>query len=293
MTNNQQPGDGWNARGEQGGNAMQPIVDAAEVAPNIHLSTRRSPGDPFLLREKGLELRLAASRFERVEAQKLRFEVFNLELRLGLTSSRASGLDQDAHDGHCDHLLVVDTDRDCLVGTYRLLSFDRVPSFGYYSESEFDLTNVKGSGLRLLELGRSCVALEYRDGRVISLLFRGIAEYMRRTNADALMGCASIHGTDLPELSAIQEMLSQRFLSDPGLRVMPRRGFDVPPPRRSAPVDETSAFRSLPPLFKGYLRMGAKVCGPPAYDRQFGTTDFFVLAKTREIVGRYSRRFLG
>ena len=272
---------------------MQSIVDTAEVAPPRQLSPRRSSGNPFLLREKGLELRLASSRSEKIEAQRLRFEVFNLELQLGLTSSLASGLDQDAHDGHCDHLLVVDTDRDCLVGTYRLLSFDRVPSFGFYSESEFDLTNVKRSGLRLLELGRSCVALEYRDGRVISLLFRGIAEYLHRTNADALMGCASIHGTELPELSTIQEMLSQRFLSDPSLRVYPRRGFDIPPLPRTTLVDETSAFRSLPPLFRGYLRLGAKVCGPPAYDRQFGTTDYFVLVKTRDIAGRYRRRFLG
>jgi len=271
---------------------MEPIADTAEVAPPRQLYPRRSSGNPFLLREKGLELRLASSRSEKIEAQRLRFEVFNLELRLGLTTSLTIGLDQDAHDGHCDHLLVVDTDRDCLVGTYRLLSFDRVPSFGFYSESEFDLTNVKRSGLRLLELGRSCVALEHRDGRVISLLFRGIAEYLRRTDADALMGCASIHGTDLPELSSIQEMLSQRFLSDPSLRVTPRRGFDIPPQPRSARVDETSSFRSLPPLFRGYLRLGAKVCGPPAYDRQFGTTDYFVLARTRDIVARYSRRFL-
>ncbi|MGA8752988.1 GNAT family N-acetyltransferase [Candidatus Deferrimicrobium sp.] len=272
---------------------MQPIVDTAEVSPSRQLHPRRSSGNPFLLRDNGLELRLATSRSERAEAQRLRFEVFNLELQLGLTSSLAIGLDQDVHDGHCDHLLVIDTDRDCLVGTYRLLSFDRVPSFGFYSESEFDLTNVKRSGLRLLELGRSCVALEYRDGRAISLLFRGIAEYLRRTNADALMGCASIHGTDLPELATIQEMLSQRFLSDPSLRVTPRRGFDIPPLPRIARVDEPSAFRSLPPLFRGYLRTGAKVCGPPAYDRQFGTTDFFVLAKTRDIAGRYNRRFLG
>lgn len=272
---------------------MQAFANTAEVAPPKSTFTRRSPGNPFLLRETGLELRLASSRSERIEAQRLRFEVFNLELQLGLTSSHTSGLDQDAYDGHCDHLLVVDTARDCLVGTYRLLSFERVPSFGFYSESEFDLTNVKRSGLRLLELGRSCVALEYRDGRVISLLFRGIAEYLRRTDADALMGCASIHGNDLPGLASVQEMLSRKFLSDPSLRVTPRRGFDIPPLRWGTPVNETSAFRSLPSLFKGYLRMGAKVCGPPAYDRQFGTTDFFVLAKTRDIAGRYSRRFLG
>jgi putative hemolysin len=188
---------------------------------------------------------------------------------------------------------VIDTARDCLVGTYRLLSFDRVPSFGFYSETEFDLANVKRSGLRLLELGRSCVAVEYRDGRVIRLLFRGIAEYLRRCDADALMGCASVHGHDAEDVAAIQEMLFRRFLSDPELRVTPLRGFDVPPRTLPAPVDETSAFRKLPPLFKGYLRLGAKVCGPPAYDRQFGTTDFFVLARTKDIVHRYSRRFFG
>jgi len=183
---------------------MQPFVDTAEIAPPRQLHPRRSSGNPFLLRDNGLELRLASSRSEKTDAQRLRFEVFHLELQLGLTSSRYSGLDQDAHDGHCDHLLVIDTERDCLVGTYRLLSFDRVPSFGFYSESEFDLTNVKRSGLRLLELGRSCVALEYRDGRVISLLFRGIAEYLRRTDADALMGTITGGGLDVAALASGQ-----------------------------------------------------------------------------------------
>jgi putative hemolysin len=271
-----------------------PLFETApEIAPRSNPLTRRPPGNPIFLRDNGLELRLASSRADTAEAQRLRFEVFNMELRLGLASSRAAGLDQDVYDGYCDHLLAIDTVRDCLVGTYRLLSFDRVPSFGFYSETEFDLSNVKRSGLRLLELGRSCVALEYRDGRVISLLFRGVAEYLRRCDADALMGCASIHGGDPAKLSAIREMLSRRFMSGQELRVTPRRGFDIPAHPSTARVDETSVFRSLPPLFKGYLRMGAKVCGPPAHDRQFGTTDFFVLVKTADIAQRYTRRFLG
>jgi putative hemolysin len=264
-----------------------------EIAPSRQVLPRRPAGNPLTLRENGLELRLAASHAETVDAQKLRFEVFHQELRHGLIASKAIGLDQDAYDGHCDHLLVIDVGRDCLVGTYRLLPFDRVPSFGFYSESEFDLANVKRSGLRLLELGRSCVAQEYRDGSVIRLLFRGIAEYLRRCGADALMGCASIFEADAAELSAIQEMLSRRFMSGPELRVIPRRGFDVPPFPVVSPVDDTTVFRRLPPLFKGYLRLGAKVCGPPAHDRQFGTTDFFVLARTRDIAHRYGRRFLG
>ncbi|MBE0569178.1 MAG: GNAT family N-acetyltransferase [Deltaproteobacteria bacterium] len=239
-----------------------------------------------------MELRLATSPSETVEAQKLRFDVFHRELRLGLDSSRAAGLDQDVYDNYCDHLLVIDTTRDCLVGTYRLLSFDRVPSFGFYSESEFDLSNLRRSGLRLLELGRSCVAQEYRDGSVILLLFKGIAEYLRMCGADALMGCASVYGTAEPELAAIQGMLLRGYLSPPELRVTPRRGFDVPPSPETSTGDDSSAFRKLPPLFKGYLRLGARVCGPPAYDRQFGTTDFLVLARTADIVQRYGRRFL-
>ncbi|MEW6719628.1 MAG: GNAT family N-acyltransferase [Thermodesulfobacteriota bacterium] len=263
-----------------------------ETAPGRRPAPSRCGGDPFVLRDGGLELRLAKTHLETVEAQRLRFDVFTRELRLGLVSSRSLGLDQDAHDSHCDHLLVIDSARDCLVGTYRLLPFDRLPSFGFYSESEFDLSNLKSSGLRLLELGRSCVAQEYRDGRVILLLFRGIAEYLRRCGADALMGCASVYGADEAELSAIQRMLLREHLSAPGLRVTPRRGFDIPLPPGPAPVDESSAFRRLPPLFKGYLRLGAKVCGPPAHDRQFGTTDFLVLARTADIVQRYGRRFL-
>lgn len=269
---------------------MEPLAAVTKTAPRSQPLSRRPTGNPIFLRDNGLELRLASTRADTTQAQRLRFEVFNMELRLGLVSSRAAGLDQDVHDGYCDHLLVIDTARDCLVGTYRLLSFDRVPSFGFHSETEFDLSNVKRSGLRLLELGRSCVALEYRDGRAVSLLFRGVAEYLRRCGADALMGCASIHGVDPAELAAIRDMLSRRFLAPPELRVIPRRGFEFPPRPACAPTDESCTFRALPPLFRGYLRLGAKVCGPPAYDRQFGTTDYFVLVRTADIVQRYTRQ---
>lgn len=272
---------------------MQDFISPPETAFRRRFVPRRHSGKPFVLRESGLELRLAASPADTVEAQRLRFDVFHQELRLGgLVPSRAAGLDQDPYDGHCDHLLVIDTERDCLAGTYRLLPFDRVPSFGFYSESEFDLSNLKRSGLRLLELGRSCVALEYRNGSVIRLLFQGIAEYMRRCGANALMGCASVYGLDGPELFGIQRMLLRDFLVEPGLRAAPRRGFDVPPVPATADADGISTLRKLPPLFKGYLRLGAKVCGPPAHDRQFGTTDFLVLARAEDISGRFGRRFL-
>lgn len=241
---------------------------------------------------RSLEVRVATTDAERLAAKRLRFDVFNRELSLGLDSSYASGIDEDAHDAYCDHLIVVDRERDAVVGTYRLLPWNRVPSFGFYSETEFDLHNVRRSGMRLLELGRSCIAPEYRDGRTIHLLFKGIAEYATTSGAEAMMGCASIHGNDVDFLSKVWGFLGTKHLSPPNLRVMPRAGyemsgFDVP---FIAPGSEVLA--ALPPLFKGYLRLGALVCGPPAYDRPFGTTDFFILAPLSNVASLYGRRFL-
>ena len=208
---------------------MQTIETHPEVALPGKPFHRRPAGSPFILQDNGMELRLAEGRADMIEAFRLRYDVFKTELGLGMDHSPASGLDQDVFDGCCDHLLVIDKTSDSLVGTYRLLPFDRVPSFGYYSETEFHLDNVMRSGLRILELGRSCVALEYRNGNVIRLLFRGIAEYLRRCGANALMGCASVYGVDGGDLSAIQRMLLRDFLIEPELRVTPKRGFDISP----------------------------------------------------------------
>jgi len=245
----------------------------------------------FSLREKDLEVRLARDTDDLRAAQRLRFEVFNLELRLGLAGSFASGLDRDAFDAHCDHLVVVDHRQKTVVGTYRLLLSDRVPSFGFYSESEFHLENVKRKGTRLLELGRSCVAPDYRCGRVIHLLFRGIAVYAQANGIDAMMGCASIRGNDIEELRGIYTLLRKSYWAESKFRVTPKRGFDLPGIDTPLDIDDADVFRRLPQLFKGYLRLGAKVCGLPAFDRQFGTTDFFILLPTGEVVERYGRRF--
>ncbi len=243
--------------------------------------------------QEELEVRLARSERELEAAQRLRFEVFNVEFRLGLASSFSSGLDRDAYDAHCDHLLVLDRTRGTVAGTYRLLPWNRVPSFGYYSESEFNLDNVIRSGLRLLELGRSCVHPDYRTGRVINLLFQGIAEYAQARGIEALMGCASIHGNEIDELRAFSTFLRNGFYSEPSLRVTPKRGFDLPGIEDDVPIDPADVFRKLPPLFKGYLRAGAKSCGPPAFDRQFGTTDFFLMVPANAMARRYRRRYFG
>jgi putative hemolysin len=126
---------------------------------------------------------------------------------------------------------------------------------------------------------------------VIHLLFRGIAVYAQANGVDAMMGCASIRGSDIEELRGICTLLRKSYWAEPKFRVTPKRGFDLPGIETPLDIDEAEVFRKLPPLFKGYLRLGAKVCGLPAFDRQFGTTDFFILLPTGEVVERYGRRF--
>lgn len=248
---------------------------------------------PLLAVQGRMEVRLASMPEEVEAAQRLRFEVFNKEQGVGLWSATASGLDRDEFDAHCDHLLVIDHEAGRVVGTYRLLPQDRVPPFGFYSETEFDLSQVKASGLRLLELGRSCVAAGYRDGRTLDLLFHGIGAYIRRTSSQAVMGCASIHGRDVDVLRQIYAtLLRDGLVAAAGLEAHPRPthavpGVDVPPEN----LDPT-ALDHLPPPFRTYLKLGARVCGLPAYDPLFGTTDFFVLLDKTRITNAAARRFL-
>ena len=174
---------------------MQDLISPLGTAHRRRFVPRHHVGNPLVLRENELELRLAASPADTIEAQRLRFDVFLQELRLGdLVASRPIGLDQDAHDIHCDHLLVIDTERDRLVGTYRLLPFDRVPSFGFPFRNRVRPREPEAVGAPAPGARPSCVALEYRNGSVIRLLFRGIMEYLRRCKANALMGCASVYG---------------------------------------------------------------------------------------------------
>jgi L-ornithine Nalpha-acyltransferase len=254
-------------------------------------SVAASPSTAASLKENYYGVRLARDERDLEAAQRLRFEVFHRELKLGLAGSFTAGLDQDAFDRYCDHLNVIDLRDDRVVGTYRLLPSDRVPSFGYHSETEFHLENVKRAGGRLLELGRSCVAPDYLSGRVIQMFFQGIAAYAGAREFDTLMGCASIRGNDIDELREIFSYLKRSHLSDRAFHVSPKRGFELPGIETPVEFNETEILQSLPPLFRGYLRLGAKICGPPAFDRQFGTADFFLSLPAREVAERYDRRF--
>jgi putative hemolysin len=217
-------------------------------------------------------VRLAQNAEEVRRAQRLRFEVFNLELNEGLVESHFTGLDVDFFDNACDHLIVEHVATDEIVGTYRLQTgVHAAANIGYYSEREFDFTPYESLRGEMIELGRACVHAEHRNFNLLHLLWRGIARYACERNARFLIGCSSLTSQDLMEGVAMYEQLRGKHLARPKWRTVPHAAFRVD-------VDLVSASCAPPPkLMRAYLSIGAKICGPPAMDREFGTIDFLTL----------------
>ncbi len=247
----------------------------------------------FDLEFNNFSVKIAENDTEIKAAQRLRFEVFNVEMNEGLSSSWETGLDQDQYDKHADHLLVIDRATDNVVGTYRMLKKSVANSNGgFYSEGEFDLMNLKKLPSEILEMGRSCVHKEYRSNGVINLLWAGIAKYLELSNASYLFGCASLHTHDSEEISEIYSYLKSRYFSEEKYRVYPLQKCIVPGLKDDIVVkDSRSILKKIPPLVKGYFRLGALVCGDPALDTEFGTTDFFILLPTDQITRRYQNHY--
>lgn len=237
---------------------------------------------------------LAADSTDVIAAQRLRYDVFSTEF--GATTPGPDGLDVDRFDDQCDHLIVrrSPTDgepRGRAVATYRLLpphAHDTQPrSLSLYANTEFDISRLEGILDRTVEAGRSCVAAQHRGAAPISLLWAGIAGYMRMTGSRYLIGCASISLVDGGgQAAAFADLAAAKYLAPPQFRCRPRRQFRVGRIARPARA-------VVPPLLRGYLRLGAVVCGPPALDPAFGTADFLVLLDLEATDPRYLRFFLG
>lgn len=236
-------------------------------------------------------VKLAVKEGEIEAAFRLRFEVFNRELKGGLSESYLTGMDRDAYDDYCDHLVVIDTESNAVVGTYRIMrGVVAENSIGYYSETEFDLTALRTLPGAKLELGRSCVHKNFRNTVVIGLLWRGIATYINKYDIRHLFGCGSLHSSNPAEVSVVYSYLNRFHKADERYRVQPlRRLNDV---CMFSFCDREQAFSVMSPLMKGYLRLGAQVCGEPAYDPVFGTTDFLILLDTEKLLKPYQRKFL-
>ncbi len=237
--------------------------------------------------ESNLSVALAQSEEEVRAAQRLRYRVFAQEMGAHLAEA-SEGLDQDAFDPYCDHLMVRDETTRQVVGTYRILTYPQAAKAGgFYSETEFDLSRILKVGPRLVEVGRSCVHPDYRRGPAITLLWAGLAQYMDRFGHQYLMGCASIGMNDGGHNAlALYQSLKDKHLSPPEWRAFPFRPL---PLERSVRLGEPD----MPPLLKGYLRLGAYICGEPAWDPEFGTADVLVLLPMSRLNPRYAKHFLG
>lgn len=257
---------------------------------------------PAIHRVGQLDVRLAVSEAEIAAAQALRYQIFYDEMGAKPTPRMAAvRRDIDDYDAICDHLLVVDHGLDGsphVVGTYRLLRQQvAVANHGFYSACEYDLTPLIANATpssQLLELGRSCVAPAWRNNTTITLLWRGIATYLQQHNIGHMFGCASLHGAD-PLLHAAElSYLYHHHLAPAHLRATAHMANHVPMNQlEAAAIDSRAAARALPPLIKGYLRVGAMVGNGGFVDTQFNTVDVFVVMPVDRITSRYASRFVG
>lgn len=240
---------------------------------------------PALPETECYTLRLAADAADVRAAQALRFRVFNLELNEGLVESYATGRDEDAFDAVCAHLLVVERRSGEVVGTYRMQT-GTVASLrsGYYGEQEFDFGPFERHRARMLELGRACVAAAHRNQTVLALLWRGIFTFARERGLRYLVGCSSITSRDEAGALVTFAGLRQRFLAEPGWRTEPRAHCRC----RPAPTEPLA----VPRLMVAYLAAGARICGEPAVDRDFGTIDFLTVLDLETVSPRFARKYL-
>ncbi|MGD0938116.1 MAG: GNAT family N-acyltransferase [Terracidiphilus sp.] len=276
--------------------ALVPSAPPAQARPRIHAEVGR------------YRLRMAETQEDRDAACRLRFKVFNIELGEGLESSYQTGLDADHFDIFCEHLLVEDKmESDPIrrvVGTYRMQSGATAASnLGYYSAQEFNFAPYEPLRPDILELGRASIDREHRTPEVLTLLWRGIAQYASDMGLRYLVGCSSLNSNDPAEGWQVYSQL-EHYRVSPEFETMPATAYLCPsePEGRHAqpsPQPEDPALNNPPPtqvkipkLLKTYVAIGARICGPPAWDRDFGTIDFLTLLDLRLISPSARNRFL-
>jgi putative hemolysin len=251
----------------------------------------RESGAGDAVDQRGGSIRVSWARHqdEVRQAQRLRYQVFAEEMGARLTGP-LSGHDIDLFDDFCEHLLVTDGSSGRVVGTYRVLTPAQAARVGsFYADLEFDLTRLRQWRSRMVELGRSCVHPDFRHGGVILALWGALAQFMVRNRLDMMIGCASIpmqhQGLAGGHAAAsIWRQVSQTHMASLDYHVLPR----LPLPVREF---DSSLDVQPPALIKGYLRLGAKVLGPPAWDPDFNTADLPMMMRTADLPARYRRHF--
>lgn len=251
-----------------------------------------------LLRAGNLEVRLASSAAEIDAAQALRYRVFYQEMAAHPTPETARARrDVDRFDAHCDHLLVIDhshsTPAEYVIGTYRLLRrAAAADAGGFYSASEFDIATLVSLPGEILELGRSCVDVGYRNRPTMQLLWRGIAAYVFHHQVELMFGCASLPGTDVEAHAETLAYLYHYHLAPPALRprALDKLYVDMKL-RPQSDINARASLAALPPLIKGYLRLGGFIGDGAVIDAQFNTIDVCVVVKTDLVTEKYMRHY--
>ncbi len=260
-----------------------------QTAFDYPFQTDNAPTDEIT--EGRYTVRFARTAEEIDAALRLRFSVFNLELNEGLDSSFLTERDEDEFDLTCHHLIVIEKETNAVVGTYRLRTLEMAKNAqGFYSSGEFRVEDLPLDILaKSLEIGRSCIAREHRNTRVLFLLWKGLAMYATKMRKRYLFGCCSLFTLDCSEGKRAAKKLKELNALHPEIRVDAREECQCRPEDFLTPnvVKEVE----LPKLFNSYLRIGAKICGEPAIDRQFKTIDFFVLFDVETIEERYYQMF--
>jgi putative hemolysin len=280
--------------------ALLPSSTPTVASPQpIPFLTSEAPAKPRIHAEVGrYRLRLAQGFHDREAACRLRFRVFNIELGEGLESSYATGIDTDHFDVFCEHLLVEDKTDGRVVGTYRMQSGTTAAmNLGYYSAQEFEFGPYEPLRRDILELGRASIDREHRTPEVLTLLWRGIAQYANEMGLRYLVGCSSLNSRNPAEGWQMYREL-ERYRVSPEFETAPTRGYVCPTeraemeaPQNSVPHDPLLPAK-VPKLLKTYLTIGARICAPPAWDREFGTIDFLTMLDLKLLSSAARNRFL-
>jgi len=237
----------------------------------------------------GLVLGLARTNAELEAIQRLRYNIFTKEMDVVFPDA-VDGLDADRFDPWCEHFMVKDIASNQIVGTYRLLTpANAIKAGGYYSESEFDISALDSVRSVLAEVGRSCIHPDFRRGSVIMLLWSGIAALMQQGGYRYVLGCASVSLRDDGVTAAEVWRTAQKIMARDRLHgkcapIVPRHRYPIERLNSELPA-------RVPPLIKGYLKLGASICGEPAWDPDFNTADFPVLLDIEQVEPRYRRHF--
>ncbi len=266
--------------------------------PELRVAVPLRAARPRIHAEVGrYRLRLAETVADRDAVCRLRFKVFNIELGKGLEASYETGLDTDHFDLFCEHLIVEDKQAETgsarrIVGTYRMQSgVTAAHNLGYYSEQEFDFSPYEAMRGEILELGRAAIDREHRTPEVLTLLWRGIAQYATDMQLRYLIGCSSLNSVDPREGWEMYAQLGQ-YRASHEFETHPMTGFVCPGEGEEQVTEPDAVPTKAPKLLKTYLAIGARICSAPAWDKEFGTIDFLTLLDLRAITSSARNRFL-